>query len=160
MKLIRKKLAEIIPYENNPRRNDGAVDAVASSIVQCGYMQPVIVDENMVVLAGHTRLKAFQKLGVQECDVLMVPGLTEEQKKKFRFLDNKTGEAAFWDIEKLSEEIEGLDFGDLDFFNIKGETFEVNVRDERTGAVEYGEEAFADEQFEYVCPCCGFRFNA
>lgn len=162
MKMKRIKMEEIIPYDRNPRKNDMAVDAVAESIRQCEYMQPIIVDENMVILAGHTRLKALKVLGADECDCIIVSGLTEEQKKKFRFLDNKTGEVAFWDIEKLSREIEGLDFGSLDFFNVKNETFEVEARIDRTpvGSIEYGEEAFGDESFEYECPCCGYLFNA
>ena len=162
MKLYRSEVKSIHPYPNNPRKNDQAVDAVAESIRQCEYMQPIIVDENNVILAGHTRLKALQKLGVKECDCIIVSGLTEEQKKKYRYLDNKTGEAAFWDIEKLSKEIEGLDFGDLDFFNVKGETFDVTAKIERepVGAIEYGEEAFGNDSFKYECPCCGYLFNA
>ena len=162
MKLQKMKVEAVHPYERNPRKNDHAVDAVAESIRQCDYMQPIVVDENHVVLAGHTRLKALKALGVEECDCIVVSGLTEEQKKKYRFLDNKTGEAAFWDIEKLSEEIEGLDFGPLDFFNVKGEEFDVSVKIDRApvGAVEYGEEAFDGGTFRYECPCCGYLFNA
>lgn len=109
------KVADIIPYENNPRNNDDAVPAVMESIKQCGYVAPIIVDENMVVLAGHTRLRAIKKLGYKEIAVLIKEGLTEEQKKKYRLLDNKTNEFAEWDIEKLTEELGSLDFGDFDF---------------------------------------------
>lgn len=63
MEIKRVKIGQIKPYENNPRLNDGAVDAVAESIRQCGYCAPIVVDENMVILAGHTRHKALQKLG-------------------------------------------------------------------------------------------------
>lgn len=87
-------LREVIPYENNPRKNDMAVDAVAESIRQCGYIAPVIVDENNVVLAGHTRLKALQKLGYDKISVIQAKGLTDEQKRKYRLLDNKTAELA------------------------------------------------------------------
>lgn len=159
MELIKLNIEDVKPYERNPRINDNAVDAVAESIRQCSYMQPIVVDEDHVVLAGHTRLKALKQLGYSECECIVVEGLTEEQKKKYRFLDNKTGEAAQWDIEKLNKEIEGLDFGDLDFFNLENETFEVNVKTDRTGAVEYDVGGFGDEQFQYVCPCCGFKFN-
>ena len=160
MKLVLKRVEDLIPYERNPRNNDDAVDAVAESIRQCSYIQPIVVDENMVVLAGHTRLKALKKLGVDECKCLVVSGLTEEQKKKYRFLDNKTGEAALWDVEKLNKEIEGLDFGELDFFNLTNQTFEINVKTDRVGVTEFDTGGFGDEQFSYVCPCCGFRFNA
>lgn len=103
------------PYPNNPRKNDGAVDAVAESIKQCGYCSPIVVDEDFMILAGHTRYKAMQKLGWEQCEVCVVPGLSDEQKKKYIILDNKTSEFAEWDIGKLEEELVGLDFNGFDF---------------------------------------------
>lgn len=160
MNLIKLPLEEIIPYENNPRNNDDAVYGVMESIKQCSYVQPIIVDENHVILAGHTRLKALTNLGYKEAECIVYEGLTEEQKKKFRYLDNKTGEAAEWDLRKLSEELEELDFGELDFFNLQLDDFSVdlNYRD-KVGAWEYDPEAFGDEQFDYECPQCGFHFS-
>lgn len=158
-KLITLSLDEIHPYENNPRFNDNAVEAVAESIRQCTYVQPIIIDEDHVILAGHTRLKALKLLGVEQCQCLVYSGLTDEQKRKYRYLDNKTGEAALWDLEKLEQELEGLDLGDLDFFNMAAEDFEMREGQELTGAVEYGLEEFSDEEFKYECPECGFRFN-
>lgn len=114
VELVEMTLADIVPYENNPRRNDGAVDAVAESIRQCTYVAPIIVDENSVILAGHTRYKALQKLGRMSAEVVVKRGLTEEQKRKYRLLDNKTGEIAGWDFDLLADELDGLDFGDLD----------------------------------------------
>ncbi len=115
--MITKELSinEIKPYKNNPRKNDKAVEYVVESIKQCGYISPIIVDENYEILAGHTRYKALKKLGYKKIDCVVRDGLTEEQKKKYRVLDNKTNEFAEWDIEMLVQEIEGLDFGDLDF---------------------------------------------
>lgn len=115
MQLIDRKLSDIHPYANNPRKNDGAVDAVAESIRQCGYVAPIIVDEDGVILAGHTRYKALRKLGHTEAEVIVKEGLTEEQKRKYRLLDNKTNELAGWDFELLAQELEELDFGDFDF---------------------------------------------
>lgn len=116
MELKRLKLGEIKPYENNPRINDEAVEAVAESIKQCGYCAPIVVDENMVILAGHTRHKALQKMGgYDECEVCIVKNLSEEQKKKYRLLDNKTGEIAKWDFALLEQELDGLDFEGFDF---------------------------------------------
>lgn len=109
------KLTEIKPYEKNPRHNDNAVDAVKESIKQCEYIAPIIVDENMVILAGHTRLKALQALDRKEAVVLIVSGLTSEQKRKYRLLDNKTNEFAGWDIDLLEVELEDLDFDGYDF---------------------------------------------
>ena len=109
------KLKDIVPYENNPRHNDQAVDAVKESIKQCEYIAPIIVDEDMVILAGHTRHKALKALGKKEAEVMIVSGLTEEQKKKYRLLDNKTNELASWDIDLLEVELEDLDFDGFDF---------------------------------------------
>ena len=105
MRYVKKELKEIRPYENNPRIIDDAVDDVVESIRQCSYIAPIIVDEEGVILAGHTRYKALQKLGYKECDVVEVTDLTEEQKKKYRYLDNKTGEKATWDLMKLETEL-------------------------------------------------------
>ena len=115
MELKKLKLTEIKPYGKNPRKNDGAVDAVAESIKQCGYCSPIVVDENYEVLAGHTRLKALKKLGRKECEVVVKEGLTEEQKQKYRILDNKTGEFAEWDLDVLQEQLKDLDFEGFDF---------------------------------------------
>jgi DNA modification methylase len=115
MKIETWALSKIKPYKNNPRKNDGAVPAVAESIKQCGYCAPIIVDEDGVILAGHTRLKALKKLGWKEAEVVVRDGLTEEQKKKYRLLDNKTGEAAEWDFDILNTELEGMDFEGFDF---------------------------------------------
>lgn len=118
MKLEKLKLSEITPYANNPRKNDGAVNAVAESIRQCSYITPIIVDEDHVIIAGHTRYKALIALGEAETECLICDGLTEEQKKKYRFLDNKTGEKATWDLMKLEVELEGLDLEGFDFFGM------------------------------------------
>lgn len=109
------RLADIVPYENNPRQNDGAVEAVAESIKQCGYISPIVVDEDNVILCGHTRLKALKQLGKTEAEIMKVEGLTEEQKKKYRLLDNKTNEFADWDFDLLAGELEDIDFDGFDF---------------------------------------------
>lgn len=112
---IKLNINDIISYDNNPRRNDVAVAAVKESIKQCGYVAPIIVDENNVILAGHTRHKALKGLKRKEADVLRISGLTDEQKRKYRLLDNKTNELAEWDFDLLGAELEGLDFGGFDF---------------------------------------------
>lgn len=122
------KLSEIVPYENNARKNDKAVKDVAESIKQCGYIAPIIVDENNVILAGHTRYKALKKLGYKEVAVRKVSGLTDEQKRKYRLLDNKTNELADWDFEKLKDEINGLDFSEFDIdWGIEEDTETISV---------------------------------
>ena len=127
MELKKLKLTEIRPYGKNPRKNDGAVDAVAESIKQCGYCSPIVVDENYEVLAGHTRLKALKKLGRKECEVVVKEGLTEEQKKKYRILDNKTGEFAEWDLDVLQEQLKDLDFEGFDFGFAQYNDSDINI---------------------------------
>ena len=158
MELKTVKVDDVVPYENNPRKNDKAVKDVAQSIKECGYCNPIIVDEGMVILAGHTRLKALKKLGIEKCDVLVVSGLSEEAKKKYRIFDNKTGEFAEWDTFALAQEMEGLDFSEFDL------TFDLPVETDEYGSTEfvnkeYGDDSFADDDFDYECPECGFRFN-
>lgn len=114
MEIKTVNLKEIHPYPNNPRKNENAVEAVMESIRQCGYIAPIIVDENGMILAGHTRYKALKKLGYKEAEIIEKTDLTEEQKRKYRLLDNKTNELAEWDFDLLADELDGLDFGALE----------------------------------------------
>ena len=156
MELIEKKCKDIMPYPNNPRKNDQAVEAVMESIRQCGYVAPIIVDENNVILAGHTRYKALKRLGYETVHVLVKTGLTEEQKRKYRLLDNKTAELADWDYTLLEEELTGLDFEGLELsWGVEGQEEEPLEE----GAEEMDVNDFDDENFQCQCPRCGFRFN-
>lgn len=112
---ITVKLDELHPYENNPRINDNAVSHVKASIEQCENLDPIEIDENGVILSGHTRLLALQELGYTETEVVRISGLDEDQKRKYRILANKTNEIADWDFDKLAEELDGLDFDGFDF---------------------------------------------
>lgn len=156
MKLVTKKITEIIPYENNPRINDQAVDAVAESIKQCGYVQRIVVDEDGIILAGHTRFKALQQLGYEQVEVAVAEGLTEEQKKKYRLLDNKTNELAAWDFEKLDEELASLNFGDFDFGFSMGQEADAENMDELFEDAPEKEK----EPKKIQCPHCGEWFEA
>lgn len=152
-KLISVRVSEIVPYENNPRKNDKAVGVVTESIEQTGYNNPIIVDENNVILAGHTRLKSLKKLGIREIEVLQVTGLDEEQKRKYRLLDNKVGEYASWDYVALMEEMNGIDWNGLELdWGLNN-----SIDDEEPDTEEAEEQ---EEEFEYECPECGYRFNA
>jgi len=108
MDVIELPLGQIIPYARNPRRNEKAVAAVAASIAEFGWRQPIVVDENMVVLAGHTRLEAARQLGLETAPVHVAKGLTEAQARAFRIMDNRSAQNAEWD-----EDLLGLELGDL-----------------------------------------------
>ena len=143
MEIIKLNINEVIPYPDNPRKNDNAVDAVAESIKQCGYCSPIVIDEDNVILAGHTRLKALKKLKWKEVECVRKTGLTEEQKKKYRILDNKTNELAEWDFDLLEEEIDRLDFDGFDF------GFDMSVFEEPQEIVE-DEPPEVDEENEPI----------
>lgn len=105
---------KVIPYANNPRNNDGeAVDRVAASIKEYGFKNPIIIDKENVIVAGHTRLKAAKKLGIDKVPIIRADDLTPAQVKAFRLAENRVSEYATWDNELLSLELEGLQ--DLDF---------------------------------------------
>lgn len=108
-------IEDIHPYENNPRNNDGAVDSVAESIRQFGFKQPIVVDRNGVIVAGHTRYKAAEKLGMKTVPCIRADDLTDEEVRKYRLVDNKSAELSFWDDDKLALELDDLDLDGFDF---------------------------------------------
>ena len=120
MEIINKKLSELKPYEKNPRKNDNAVDYVAKSIKEFGFKVPIVIDRNNVIIAGHTRYKASEKLGLEEVPCIIADDLTEEQVKAFRLADNKVSEMSEWDYDLLNMELDDIidinmeDFGFLD----------------------------------------------
>lgn len=116
MKVEAKSIDDIKPYENNPRNNDDAVDAVANSIKEFGWQQPIVVDIGGVIIAGHTRYKAAQKLGLKTVPVVVAKDLSEEQVKAYRLADNKSGELASWDFDMLNEEIDNIKDIDMSQF--------------------------------------------
>lgn len=107
-------IGEIIPYSKNPRVNNNAVDKTIMSIKEYGWQQPIVVDKNKIVIAGHTRLKAAIKMGLESCPVLIAENLTHAQAKAYRIADNRTGEMATWDDELLLSEIKELDAMNFD----------------------------------------------
>ncbi|MDD5599122.1 MAG: DNA modification methylase [Victivallaceae bacterium] len=114
MEIIQMKIADVIPYERNPRINDSAVEAVAESIKEFGWRAPIVVDENNVIICGHTRLLSAQHLGLETVPVHVAKGLSPEQVKAYRIADNKTGEIAEWDFDLLSLELADLQQADFD----------------------------------------------
>lgn len=121
MQIIEKPIQDIIPYINNPRNNDNAVDAVASSIAEFGFKVPIVIDKNNVIITGHTRHKAAQKLGYDKVPCILADDLTEQQIKAFRLADNKVGELATWNLDMLDIELDAIT--ELDMIDFGFESF-------------------------------------
>jgi site-specific DNA-methyltransferase (adenine-specific) len=155
MEVIEKKISELTPYENNPRRNDEAVKYVAESIKQFGFKVPLVVDKNGIIVAGHTRYKAAMELGIEEVPCIIADDLTEEQIKAFRLADNKVGEIAQWDQELLNFELDEIDIDMTDFGFIEMADLDVD------GFFEDAEpkEPKPEEEKEVQCPHCGMFFK-
>ena len=127
MTIVMKNIAEIKPYENNPRHNGSAIDAVASSIKEFGWKQPLVIDKDNVIVVGHTRWLAAKKLGLSEVPCLIASDLTDEQIAAYRLADNKTNELATWDFEKLKTELESI--SDIDMSQFGFEELEASLDD-------------------------------
>jgi len=109
LKIVYKRVDEIIPYVNNPRKiSQNAIDNVASSIKNFGFKVPIIIDKDNEIVAGHTRILAAKKLGMEEVPCIVADDLTDTQVKAFRIADNKTAEFSEWDFDLLEVELEGL----------------------------------------------------
>ena len=137
--LLKLPVEDLVPYENNPRViSPEAVNACAESMRQCTALDPIEVDENNVILSGHTRRLALMQLHVDMADVVRYTGLTEEQKQKYRILANKTGEMSGWDFGKLEQELAEVDFGDFDFdFDLPaGDSKETQVAEDEAPEVD------------------------
>lgn len=155
-------ILDIEPYWRNPRRiTDEAVNAIAESIRRYGYLQPIVVDENYVIIIGHTRYAAMKRLGYTELKVAVERNLAPKQVKQLRTIDNRVGEFSTWDFEKLVEEIDSLSPDALRAFfpEIVGdETLEQVSLDTESVTVELdlSEQSAPDNSniAEFVCPSC------
>lgn len=136
LKIVYKKISDLTPYENNPRLNDGAVDAVAKSIEEFGFKVPIVIDKDGVIVAGHTKLKAAKQLQINEVPCIIADDLSDEELKAFRLADNKVSELAGWDFDKLDAELKNIDFDMSDF------GFDFNTIDEEN-------DKFDDADTEY-----------
>lgn len=126
------RTCDLKPYENNPRLNEDAVDLVAASIEEFGFKQPIVVDKDLIIIAGHTRWKAAQKLGLETVPCIQADDLTPAQVKAYRLADNKVAEAAQWDLDALQFELEELDNMDFDMepFGFETETFNEQIAED------------------------------
>ena len=152
MKIVNKKITDLKPYEKNPRKNDGAVDAVANSIKEFGFKVPIIITKEGEIVAGHTRYKAAQQLELEEVPCIVADDLTPQQIKAFRIADNKTAELAVWDDALLGEEMKLLE-DDFDFTDFGFNDFELRIMTEDFNPTGYDkeiEEAYSANEGEYL----------
>lgn len=187
MQIIDIEIGRVKPYENNPRDNKQAVDKVAESIKAFGWEQPIVVDKNYVIIAGHTRYEAAKKLGLDSVPVFVASHLSDAQVKAYRLADNKVAEFSYWDYDKLEQEFKDLNVPDIDFsalgfdydFSLE---LEDNDNDDVTTDVDgnsgdYGNDDYYDngnedsngdtDEFdkidenlktEHKCPMCGYEW--
>lgn len=145
MNIIYQPIGAIKPYKNNPRSNDGAVPFVAESIKEYGFRVPILVDKDMVVIAGHTRLKAAIQLGLTELPCITAEDLTPAQVKAYRLMDNKASEKSKWNEELLAQEFEALADEGFDLTKTAFEQFEI---DSITDALFDDDDDYNDEPEE------------
>lgn len=178
MQVIDRPLADIRPYDNNPRENTDAVEKVAESIKQFGFQQPIVVDKAGVIIAGHTRYLAAQNLGLKEVPVV-VADLSEEKARAYRLADNRVAEYSYWDYDKLEQELNALSNADFGVEALENLGFDIpedafadddvtNDADGNDGNEdELGEDGSNGNEFqpisetvktEHVCPKCGYEW--
>lgn len=159
MKVENKSIDSIKPYENNPRDNDDAINAVANSIHEFGWQQPIVVDKDNVIIAGHTRYKAAQSLGLKEVPVVVASNLSDQQVKAYRLADNKTAELADWDTKKLDEELQDILDIDMTDFGFD-EDIEFDPADDVDTRIDEPTDIDEDDDLiEVKCPKCGEVFK-
>lgn len=157
---------KVIPYANNARINEHVVPAIARSISRFGFNEPIVLDENNVIVCGHTRVKAAKRLGMKEVPCVYVEGLTQKEIDAYRLADNKLAEQALWDYEKLNAELAKIgneismtDFGFREELNNKPltELFEEREEEEQE---PINDDVGSTENYrkEIQCPNCGHKF--
>lgn len=157
MEIIYKDPNILKDYSNNPRNNEKAIDPVMESIKQFGFLVPVLIDEDDVIIAGHTRKEAAIKLELQQIPCIYVKNLTPEQVKAFRLVDNKTTEFSTWDYSKLAEELNELVDIDLESFCFPNLEEDLLVTDEDFLLEQDGKKE--QKAKIIVCPDCGRKIE-
>jgi len=158
-------LERFIDYARNPRKNDHAVDKVASAIREFGFRVPVVAKSDGTVVDGHLRLKAAKKLGLDTVPVLLADDLSETQIKAFRISVNKMAELADWDSELLQLELADLHEADFDMdllgFDAADLSLAMGFEDQLAAPESSSKEIDPDDyQMGHTCPKCGFEFDA
>lgn len=161
------KISELSPYENNARTHSNEqIEAICNSIKEFGFINPVIIDENNMILVGHGRIEAAKVLGIDEVPYKRVENLTDEQKRAYILADNKLSDLGGWNNELLTQELDNISL-DMSLFGF--EDFNIELEDTDTtesgtsqtitsgGEIDLGD--YEDDNFNCTCPRCGFKFN-
>ena len=130
MQIQSMKIDEVKPYPNNPRDNDDGVEAVANSIKEFGWQQPIVVDKDNVIIVGHTRYKAAKKLGMDKVPVVVASNLSDEQVRAYRLADNKTSDLTDWDMDLLDDELGNISDIDMSDFGFEDEDISSDLPDD------------------------------
>lgn len=157
-------LEKIIPYKDNPRVNESAILKVKDSIAEFGFRQPIVVDKDMVIIVGHTRLAAAKMLGMKSAPVHIAKGLSKAQVKAYRIADNRLHEDSIWEDDLLKKELEqlkNLEFGlQITGFNNKELERLIEGLEEENKADSSKELDISKfDNFDHQCPKCGFEWS-
>lgn len=163
MKVKLVQIEKVIPYARNPRKNQGAIGKVAGSIKEFGWQQPIVVDSEMVVIAGHTRLAAAQSLSMDKVPIVVAENLSPSQVKAYRLADNRVSQEAEWDDELLSLELQDLleknyNLDLLGFNEDEIENLNDNINFEAGSEIDQGRLDKLEPKI-VKCPHCGENFD-
>jgi len=158
LEIVYKKVDELVPYENNPRHNEDAVEYVKASIKEFGFKVPIVIDKDNVVIAGHTRLLASKELGLDEVPTILADDLTEDQVKAYRLADNKVSDYSIWDNWKLLNELDNIQLDLSPFGFMQSDLFGEELNETDNGFLENliedtGHEVEEKLVVSYKCRC-------
>jgi Predicted transcriptional regulators len=158
IKIVMVPVAKLAPYAKNAKKHkDFDISAIADSIREFGFNDPVgIWSSKNIIVEGHGRVLAAQKLGIKEVPCIRLDFLTDEERRAYGLAHNKTAELSEWDDERLNMEMSELDY-DFSMFGFGAEQTE---NADRFTSAEFDLASFGDEEFDYECQNCGFKFNA
>lgn len=162
LEVVKVPTADLLEYQNNAKIHDHQqVDQIAASIEEFGFNNPILAWHNdegePEIVAGHGRLMAARKLGLEELPVVFLDHMSEEQRRAYTIVDNSTNLSSGFDMEILSVELDAIVDIDMEQFGVELDVPEVG--EITNGSKEIDVESFNDDKFEHECPRCGFRFN-
>lgn len=162
LEVVKVPTEDLLEYQNNAKIHDHQqVDQIAASIEEFGFNNPILAwhndDGEPEIVAGHGRLMAARKLGLEELPVVFLDHMSEEQRRAYIIVDNSTNLSSGFDMEILSVELDAIADIDMEQFGVELDVPEVG--EITNGSKEIDVDSFNDDKFEHECPRCGFRFN-